>query len=472
MGAFDDDIKKRAGDFKLEPRDEVWDRIEQELDEKKRRRPLVWLWWLLPLLLVGGVAIVWFKPQVEIPGAGKDGLLKIEQQKHEPLIEPADPANPEQEEIHVDRPTEKLHTQHTHPTTGSRKDYPIAGSLPADQLNESEGRQNRQSPIVTSNRSTSIAREQVEMPLLIGTKEPGKVSADTSIPDAWSSGAPSGKTDQTLQTIHLELANDSASFQPDATPTEGLKMADSIKPGAIKPKNKQDRKGTWKLLAGVGMHNMGGQQLSLGSSVAEFNDRLGNNNSTTGGGFSNPSQRLSPPKAGPGIMLGMERQLPLGSKNRWSLNAGMHYQYQSITMQTGQRRDSVLQGISGQTFYYSPGQALEHKGSQHRIHLLASMQWHIGKKRAFTWQNGLYGGLVLAHDYLIPYGAQVGWVWSKDQISTGYVGIETGFAFQPKRLGAGLYGQYNLSNSVKNNRLSGQYWRGIELRMTYKLHSK
>jgi hypothetical protein len=66
----------------------------------------------------------------------------------------------------------------------------------------------------------------------------------------------------------------------------------------------------------------------------------------------------------------------------------------------------------------------------------------------------------------------VGWVSSDGQTAAGYLGIETGISFMPERLGVGLFGQYNLSSSVKNDFLSDQYWRGIELRILFKLPSE
>jgi hypothetical protein len=480
MGAFDDDIKRRAGDFRPEPREGVWDRIEQELEEKKRRRPLVWLWWMMPLMLAGGSGLLWnnqlkdpgneqriqSKSTVEIP-SGNTVSAKEENPTADTEMTENDVKN--EDDITIN---ENKHTPvHTRPHTATAKAYPDAGSLPAKQLINRKDSQKKESFTQEETNHPPAFEESKEIPMMAGVAETTKSNLDSATNRTNEPASIIVTKEESDLTGFDNLVNDSVKIE--SNPTEAQSAAPSPeKPTPPKKSGKPNTKGSWNLVAGVGIHNIGGQQLSLSSSAAEFNNRLSTGNNTTGGGFSNTPNTLAPPKAGPGILLGIERQQPLGIKNRWSLNAGLHYQYQTVSISTGAKKDSVLTGVPGQTAYYLPGNSIKHTGKQHSMHLLAAAQWHIGKKRHWTWQNGLYGGLVLSDDYLIPYASRVGWVSSEGQTATGYWGIESGIRFMPERIGVGLFGQYNLSSSVKNNFLSDQYWRGIELRILYKLPSK
>src|SRR6478672_2534173 len=55
--SFDKNIDQQLHDIQLEPSPAVWDAVEKELDKKKRRYPFAW--WLLPVLLTGGL-LFWY----------------------------------------------------------------------------------------------------------------------------------------------------------------------------------------------------------------------------------------------------------------------------------------------------------------------------------------------------------------------------------------------------------------------------
>jgi hypothetical protein len=59
MANFDKQIKKQGESFSLEPRKEVWQRLETELDKTKRRRFAGWLW-IVPVSLLAGAGFFYY----------------------------------------------------------------------------------------------------------------------------------------------------------------------------------------------------------------------------------------------------------------------------------------------------------------------------------------------------------------------------------------------------------------------------
>lgn len=185
---------------------------------------------------------------------------------------------------------------------------------------------------------------------------------------------------------------------------------------------------------------------------------------------------MNEPKPGPGFMLGMERWQVLGTNQRWQWGTGLHYQYQTVKISTGGIKDSTITLESNNysvASYYQPGSTEETNGFQHRAHLFTGLRLFMGKQRNWGWQNGLYGGVVLASGFLAPLSSQAGWVSSKGLAATGYFGIESGIQYQPRgRVAGGIFGQLNLTSSFPENGVANQYWRGLELRIHYKLLPK
>jgi hypothetical protein len=475
MNAFDDNLKNRTGGFRLEPRKEVWERVAQELDSKKRKRRLVWFWWFAPLLLAGGA--IWFSqsPSNEI------GKASFGKQKPIPSFhkEPAKKNSIEKEtnqtldninEIsgETTRSIMEKNTRYTPPFTfsSSGKGVVLLKRSPEDESSQPQS--------ITPQVSEAKSLPPVTNALPASPENEPKQKI-VSIPE--DSAVTSFTTIEETTILKPDTAIISELTGVFSEPVEAI-LQDSLTPVLIPDKTpKKDKKpsrGTWRLLAGVGIHNHTGKGIGLEKSMSEYNNGGLNNNA--GGGPMSPSQALESPEPGPGFMLGIERSQPFGNSKHWSWVGGLYYQYQSFSIGTGALKDTAISYATGTgnvtaANYYMAGNNEQQKGSQHRAHLLAAVQWHMDKKQRWTWQNGFYGGIVLSSDYLIPQNAPRGWVSSEGLTQTGYTGIETGFIFRPSKWGAGIFGQYNLSNSLKITGPAPQYWRGIELRVQYNLSS-
>ncbi len=500
MNDFDNNMKKQAGDFEMEPRGQVWDRITQELDSKKRNRRFAWLWWLVPLVMAGGGYAIYQTGSNSDATLAKKPATAIEQHTltsvtGNPTIEKTPEKHPQQKnpvstpatpEFSVPPETilEKTPLRKTAPNplvakTDNLKTETRAIAISGFKNEVSKQSKSKESKEIMPN-STPIMLNEIKAPKAeqLLTKEEKILRNKTAI-----------QVDSVFVQNQTIVANEIAEIIPESANIAfeikdsisdnlvSMAAADSLTPlGANNLpvlQSQKQQKGFWQMVGGIGLHNHAGKGLSLQSTVAEYNSPLQNN---VGGGFSGVNTALEPTKPGLGFMIGAERTGQLG-KN-WSWMSGLHYQYQSFNISTGSRIDSSVSlriensgAEKSADYFYRPGNSISHTGNQHRVHLLAAIQLHFDKKRKWSWQNGVYGGLVLNDSYLVPKGGSPGWVPSNGFTRTGYVGMETGIKFQPGQFGAGVFGQYNLSSSLKTSQLPPQYWRGLELRIFYNLSS-
>lgn len=480
MNALDDNLKNRAGGFRLEPRKEVWERVEQELNSKKRKRRLVWFWWFAPLLLAGGA--VWFSQN---PSKESGKVVAHGQASIHPSLAEIEPTPAKEKETNLasndrkeisgtsSRSINNSNTPHATPiTTPSSGKGAVNTNRPPEDVFFQPG---QQTPPVA--KTQVLTTEDNAMVVTSGNEAKEKRAENTLD----SAAFPVQNIENQIVVVPSEPQSDTAKStealavlpQGEITPVKDSQIVAVVQPVALK-KDKKASKGTWYGMAGAGIHNHTGKGITLEKSMADYNGGGLNNNA--GGGQSSTSTSLVSPEPGLGLMLGIERSQPFGKSKHWSWVGGLHYQYQSFKISTGTLKDSALnystdRGNVTAANYYRAGNSDQQKGSQHRVHLLAAIQWHLDKKQHWTWQNGLYGGIVLSSDYLIPQTFPRGWVPSKGLTQTGYAGIETGFIFRPSKWGAGIFGQYNLSNSLNITGPAPQYWRGIELRIQYNLSS-
>ncbi len=472
MNAFDDHLKNQAGGFRMEPRKEVWERVAEELDGKKKKRRAIWFWWWVPLLVAGGA--VWFSgnfsPEPEKISAE---TRKTAAPEHAgitaiPLPEGNSIGNSEPENV-ISRPKSRLKivnrtphtTAFTPPSSGKGVDF---SNRPPEDVNPGTGKknipENNPRPLNSTGTAETAINDHPEMDSLTANPVdmPNTATAGMSVPPV-----PKNEPAKTAPAAAL-------SAQPVVEDVTKY-SADSVSVSKSLQKEKKAGAGTWRLVTGMGLHNHTGKGITLDKSMADYNSGGLNNNA--GGGQNNP-QGLASPEPGWCFMAGIERSAPFGKSRHWSWMGALHYQYQTYKTQTGTRVDTALNYSTGRGTvtagnYYRSGNSVSQTGWQHRAHLLAAVQWHPGKKQRWILQNGLYGGMVLASDYLVPQSSPRGWVPAKGLTQSGYLGIETGILYRPAKWGAGIFGQYNLSNSLKVSGPAPQYWRGVELRIQYNL---
>jgi hypothetical protein len=339
MNAFDDNLKNRAGGFRLEPRKEVWERVEQELNTKKRKRRLVWFWWFAPLLLAGGA--VWFSqnPSKESDKVVADGQVAIHPVPMEIVTTPS-----KEKEIN-ETPDDKREISGT--ANGSVKNSSTPHATPFTTPSSGKG-------VVNSNRPPEDVFFQTGQKAPLARKPQSTSTMDKAIVVTSGNEAKEKIALNTFdssvlpdQTIENQIAVVPLDPQPDTAKSTGVMAVspqDEISSGkdsqtvAVVPpvsikKDKRPSKGTWHLMAGTGIHNHTGKGITLEKSMAEYNSGGLNNNA--GGVQGSTSTTLESPEPGIGFMLGAERSQPFGKSKHWSWVGGLHYQYQSFKVSTG-----------------------------------------------------------------------------------------------------------------------------------------
>ena len=58
---FEKQVQQKMEELQLRPSAEVWTEVEKEIRKDKRKRRVIF-WWLLPLLITGGLATWWLLP--------------------------------------------------------------------------------------------------------------------------------------------------------------------------------------------------------------------------------------------------------------------------------------------------------------------------------------------------------------------------------------------------------------------------
>ncbi|HSK13433.1 MAG TPA: hypothetical protein VK907_09475 [Phnomibacter sp.] len=478
MSQFDDNMKDRAGNFRLEPREQVWQRIENELGQRRRRRGIVWLWWVLPLALTG-IGIYTYhnftRPAHEVnqiftPDTLPTPDLPTPQTHPTPMAGAGRSQSP-------DPPTQGLSETHEKAPATHTPSYPVpsAGSTIRQMVEHLPPAPRSHDPIAENSEKAADSLKPALAEISISKGEELKAQ---HLPEAVKDA--SIGTTEMVDTARANLQNAEIEIREQQMIADTSYQQEPIMDWSAPAMKKNRSTGRWGVVAGIGLHNHAGSGIELQKSAAGFNNALPQYASGPGSGMGTPTA-LEPTKPGIGFMLGLERTQNFGIKGRWNWMAGIHYQYQSIRLATGARKDSAisletdmggnLRGADA-NYFYKAGADEKQTGYQHRMHLVAALQWYLDKNKKLLWHNGLYGGVVLANDYLYPQGPYIGWVPSKNIINRGYLGIETGFRYQPGQWGLGIYGQYNLTTSSNKPALPNQYWRGIELRMNRTITTK
>jgi hypothetical protein len=471
---FDEHMMKEGGVFRLPPREDVWTRIEAELDAKKERRGLLWYWWLLPLMLAGvwgGYTLLQQKQQ----GARKE-IVKA------PLDINTTHATPDAEAKTIKhQPSNASNNASTDIAALPNSSVAVVRTPAAPNTSKPSFNQTNTSKQWPETENEELLMEENHLSI----QQMAGETLQHQIMDS---------SDKTISALHdvvetnISATGESKEMDKEITNIEllvdsiPLKTTENIADTEIKPqkpvveKTNKIKDVQWRIVAGIGRHTY-----APNAGPAIFSDQM--QASEPQFNPTNPvsaSAPLASPKPGTGFMLGVERSQTLSTHPRWEWQAGLHYQYQTVQIATGQRRDSAIAlenfgtGFTNNrsAFYYLPGNASLQKGFQHRMHLQAGVGWHLHQNRKWTLQGLLFGGLVLQADYLVPHTPSTGYIPVKNVMQKGYFGLESGLRFQPGTWAFGLYGQTNLSSAVSNAALSKQYWRGAEVRIHYQLPTK
>ncbi len=516
MDGFDENMKEKGADFRMEPGSEIWNRIEKQLDEKNQKRPVFWLWWLLPFILVAGFTYWAFFSEKGTAIPEKSLTTKLlpplenRQEKTKKTTGQKNTVAKVTEKDPGQMPpaiTEKTMTTNLlpHPENIQEKVKTVIGQN--NTITEVPVKHPGQMPPAASEKEITMQSpfKEAATPVFVAPEKTKEFSESIITLITKQQEAEKPTQEDSVYTNHLSPNTDRLTgitqplvgFLPppaeiDLPLPTGVsnKILDSLHGGLTaafsehavikqKAQNKEDpnEKGSWRIIAGTGLHNQSSKGIGLNAGITAFNSGFlvnspGNLDSTLS---------LQPTRAGMGFTVGLEKYGSFKRNKRFGWVAGFQYQYQSIRTYTGGLVDSSIQFENSRrgsnrtngsaSEYYLAGKNQSQTGSQHRIAIYTGLQLYLDKAKNWSWQNRIYGGILLSSDYLHPQTITPGWVASKNLVQKSFAGLETGFQYARGKWGTGIFAQYNLSASARYKGIPKQYWRGLELRFFYNIPS-
>jgi hypothetical protein len=475
MDGFDENMKKGGTQFEMEPSPELWSHIEKQLDENKDKRRAIWLWWLLPFLMVAS-GVYWYTNQNKDITTLEDELITV--------VSP-DQENPKKKDgiINAQKTEEgnQLSGNQSPITESLKQQVRPLQSISKDQITPDIIPAEAKTMQVNATATVSIVRKEAYERLLKKLPQIEFSKSSLTIIDGGKQlkqlpALVDSEVSKAIQPISIKVKTEEADSLNSvlvSAAVAGREKTDSTK----KSLNKNKANGGFRIIIGTGFHNLGGKGLGLNPLLD------GINNSTVFNSPGNPgsSAVLQPTRARLGFMVGAEKTIKIKGSNRIEWVIGSQYQYQRIEAFTGNRSDSSLpfisnrRGSSGETsmapYYYNVGNNQSHIGHQHRLSIHTGLQLTLDKAKHWSWQNRIYGGIIISSDYLQPQTIIPGWVPSANLIRKSHAGLETGIQYTYGKWGTGVFAQQNVTASSNFRNLPKQYWRGLELRFFYNIPS-
>jgi len=472
---FDKDVKEKMEEFRLPPSAPVWLEVERRINERKKRRVLIF-WFCLAGLLMAGlggwwiwqnndeVAIATTKDNVaSVTTSTTDASTIATEEKNNISNGSATQKNADANTVNT--PSAGVNLQQdkiVQPSTGSgtlvaaKSNTPEKGGIVSEddhaqstQLKTGKGKKSKRIPSPENNVNAPEADKDKPV---VTQNNPAAVPDATAVPVS---------TDITPVPA-------TASLTPVLTPIVTVpKSADTLqavaaveqKPDPVPRKKKKSNWQTGLVFAfGEARLTQGGLTLFSEKSF----DALQSGVTTGNGGFSNQSFADSVPLKGLGIHTGFFAKRKLGKKTFFS--AGFNLAYYSGKQRVGARVDSVRQ-LSAPFFtdtrdgFYQSGSASRYTNRYYYLQLPLLLHWQLNKGTkwpAIEWENGFVPSVLISSRALVydPSGR----IFFRDKsvynkFSLVYqTGFTARFASRTKHpLTAGFYYNYHFSRLQKIN---------------------
>jgi hypothetical protein len=505
MSNFEKQIKQQGDDFSMEPRPQVWHRVEAELDKKKDRRIAGW-WWMTPLVLLLGGGIFYYavlhkentqQPNVsnskQLPGNSTPLTIKDDKTTTE---KNAEPSNTNGDATNRDTPSEKTETS----STSHSNTIVLSNKKPASSYDKNKNTYtpvSTNSKITTSSTAASIAalddvttKQQTGDLVLSAKTKPSNVTekdkllqagvgiitlTTTASNDDNNTVLPSEKNDVTPanSTTDSILA---ATVPLDSTVTTDSITATSKAVAVTKPVKEKIR---WRISVAGGITNNTKSDLPFALLVGDRSKAYADlQNSTGGNPATSVSSPLQPNKSGISFSASLQR-LQWCAK-RWQWQAGIGFQYHQIQQHTGNRKDSaILQSPSNDfsyntPYFYTGGAALSHTGQNFRTFLSNDLAFSLLKnKRSLLLTGGIYTGFNLYNNYLVGDYNNDRYIKSSDLYKKWFAGFDLGIEFNFKTsMSIGITTRRDFTSSYTSVGGDKQYWQSFLLNVGIPLNKK
>ena len=428
---FEKRLREEMGEFRLRPSEVVWDKIEDELKKKKRRRVVFYIFMLAGLSLLGYSGYYLLTPGKQILSEQKPananelihkdqkpGQNDVESQNAIPGVENIKPQN---------------ETKNTEQIISPARITPTAGS--GEQIGVKKQRANKRTVEMQMTDKPTLADKNItaagETTILQSDKDSKPVMAPDVIP-APPLAIENNKVDKELPSENKQVN----AGKPDSATATNEKQEQKL---AVEGQQLK-KKIRWGLDLSVGMSQINNKALSF-SGVSQRADALYSNvpnagvSSTRGG-----SETLR----GIAFKVGIVGELSITKKS--SVTAGLGYAYYSNEIKTGAHKDSsfVLNTMTAQAINldsYYQGSQVNNQGSQvidytnhyHFVQLPIGYQLQLNKgvKVPILWSIGLTPAYLFSTNAL-TYDTASGGIYykNKDAFNRFHFNLNTGLAFR------------------------------------------
>lgn len=433
---FEKRLQEEMSEFRVRPSEVVWEKIEDELRKKKRRRVIFYLFLLAGLSLIGYSGYVLFTPEKQI--LSKQDIAtteKINSEKKEPsLTGDAKKMEPVDENSDQSKKTAETHSGVESKIPDIDDDNKPAQARPQSQSN----RDVLKSPTKINSKGPKNK---------IVTKDDTAIALQTEkdfVSDAKPAPAPSPrapeKNTEAIAQVSAEK-NQTNRPVPDSS-VAAIKKEEGV-PAAQKQAAKKTKSSIkWALEVSGGVSHLGDKALSF-AGVNQQGDAFYVNtpgNSTGGptGGFTvyyPPSEVVR----GPAFRAAVVGEMSISKRS--SVSAGLGYAFYSNEIKTGGHKDSSFvlrtmtdQSVALSSYYQGPqSQAIEYRNKYHFILVPINYQLQLNKgiKVPIVWNIGVSPAYLFSTNALV-YDTASGGIYykNKEAFNKFHFNLNTGISFR------------------------------------------
>ncbi len=389
---FEKRVRNKMERLGFDPSESVWIGVDKEINKEKRRRmPLLWLFFASGLLLAGGA--YYFVTNKNTAGVipnnnAENTIAKIPEQRtgnkkqiEQPVIPSSEPQKNDNEKNNGEADSKKRHFTGTSLINQKGVDK-TTGTSPGKKP--------------TRNEVTAKTKE---------TNETGQGIAAAGTADIVISNY-SSKSAKSETLKDNKIATDSTAMKMISGEKENKSKKDSVISSATaKNKEKKTKVSSWKwgVTGGAGSSNL---NQNLFNSVKTLTPVTFSLNRTTVNNPANSNNSSS--EINPGFSFQAGAFVSRNISKRFSFSAGINYHYYSTTMRTGMKLNTTL--VTTNSFnqiitansYYENDQTQTFTNQYHMIEIPLSVNFQLNKSKRmpFIWELGLTPGYIVSSNAL------------------------------------------------------------------------
>lgn len=507
---FEKQVREQMEELKLSPSASVWEKVEEELREKKRRRVIVFIILLAGLGLLGSLGYYAYQPRTEKLSVKEASITK------ENSVTNASQETPVDE-------------KHNHETTGDRSqqnssdevkdlsntntlkivDTPVTALTKEElkkELNKSTATRatNQQQPkkqaLINVEQGKAVA---AAVPKSRKTKSKKPVTTAVAIPVtatnskdgllppvASAEAAKNTEPSPTVTQTGKELKNtDSLTQQKDTTLATKQPVVDTVAAVSAKPPA-GIKKTRWAIELSTGLSNVHDHAFLGGLGFGAMYADAASVGTPQNGGISNgaagvppPPAPASPVRANIAFRVGVSYEKQISRKS--TVGIGLSYAYMSTRIEVGQNDSLNAIRNNSQYFLSLSSNASQHisdfTNKYHFIMLPLSYQLQLNKNNRlpFLWNLNLVPGFMVGTNGLV-YNPQASvYYYDKDAFNRFHLNMGTGFAFRfgnnkPMQWTLGPELMLDMSRLLKDESKTKQYlfYGGITSRLYFQKRNK